>query len=31
MMATPRIDMAGARPQPYYREFGRVFTGFAGP
>lgn len=31
MMATPRIDMAGAKPQPYYHEFGRVFAGFAGP
>jgi len=31
VQANPRVDMPGAKPQPYYREFGRVFTGFAGP
>ena len=31
MLAAPRVDMPGAEPRPYTREFGRVFTGFAGP
>ena len=31
MLANPRVDMPGAKPKPYYREFDREFTGFAGP
>jgi len=31
MLARPRVDMPGAKTQPYTREFGRVFSGFAGP
>jgi hypothetical protein len=31
MLAKPRVDMPGGKPEPYYREFDRVFQGFAGP
>lgn len=31
MDARPRVDMAGGRPVAFERNFGRVFTGFAGP
>jgi len=29
--ANPRVDMPGARPKPYPRDYGKLYTGFAGP
>ena len=31
LYANPRVDMAGAQPKPYPTDFGKLFTGFAGP
>jgi len=31
LYATPRMDMAGGKPRPYPTDFGKLFTGFAGP
>jgi len=28
---TPRVDMPGAKPLPYPQDFGRLFSGYAGP
>ncbi|MDP7286869.1 MAG: DUF1080 domain-containing protein [Phycisphaerae bacterium] len=29
--ANPRVDMPGAKPKPYPRDYGKLYTGFAGP
>ncbi len=31
LYANPRMDMPGAKPRPYPTDFGKLFTGFAGP
>ncbi len=31
LAANPRMDMPGAKPKPYPVDFGKLFTGFAGP
>jgi len=31
LYANPRMDMPGAKPKPYPVDFGKLFTGFAGP
>ena len=29
--ANPRVDMRGAKPKPYPKDYGKLYTGFAGP
>ena len=29
--ANPRVDMAGAKPKPYPRDYGKLYSGFSGP
>jgi hypothetical protein len=29
--ANPRVDMPGAKPKPYPKDYGKLYTGFAGP
>jgi len=29
--ANPRVDMPGAKPKPYPRDYGKLYSGFAGP
>jgi len=29
--ANPRVDMAGAKPKPYPKDYGKLYSGFSGP
>ena len=31
LYANPRVDMPGAKPKPYPRDYGKLYSGFAGP